>query len=378
MNVSFFMPTKVVMAEECIQKLKALLSEFGKTALIVTGMNSAKVNGSLQDVTEALSTMNIGYSIYDRVMANPTVACVYEGAAVAKQEHADFIIGIGGGSPMDAAKAIALLAVQDIPEEELFLNKFGKEALPLVMVPTTAGTGSEVTANSILTSDILQTKKSISSPILFPKLAFLDAKYTRSLPMRITVNTALDALSHAVEGMLSVRSTELSNYIAVEGIKKITQCFRYLSPELDNEAARLTMDIREKLLYGSMLAGIVIAHTGTCAVHAMGYSLTYYKNIDHGRANALLLPSFLRYTSKSDKETAAKILTAMDLKTVDEFETLFLRLVGDRETISLKELERFTEVSVKAKSISNSKVIPEKEDIYNIYYRSLCISDILN
>ncbi len=378
MNVNFFMPTKVIMGENCIGNNKELLKEYGQTALIITGMNSAKRSGSLQDITEALDAIGIAYFVYDRVMENPTVACVYEGASIAKQKKVDFIIGIGGGSPMDAAKAIALLAVQEIPEEDLFLNKFGKDALPVVMIPTTAGTGSEVTANSILTSDILQTKRSISTPILFPKLAFLDVRYTKTLPMRITVNTALDALSHAVEGMLSVRSTEFSNYIAVESIKRITQCLRYLSPEHDSEPAKLTTDIREKLLYGSMLAGMVIAHTGTCAVHAMGYLLTYYKNIDHGRANALLLPSFLRFTSRNDINTTAKILSAMELKTVDEFEAVFLRLIDDREEITVKELERFTEASVKAKSITNSKIIPEKEDIYNIYFRSLHISDILN
>ncbi len=371
MNINYFMPTKVIMTDECVRKNTSLLKEFGKTALIVTGLNSSRNNGSLEDITEALSSLDIRFHVYDRVMANPTVSCVYEGAAYAKEMGADFIIGIGGGSPMDAAKAIALLAVTEVPEEELFLNQFRQEALPLVMIPTTAGTGSEVTPYSILTSDRLQTKKSISSPVLFPKLALLDAKYMKYLPMPTTINTALDALSHAVEGMMSIRSTELSNYIAGESIKKITQCLKYLSPDSDLNTSILTMDIREKLLYGSMLAGIVISHTGTTAVHAMGYSLTYYKNIDHGRANALLLPSFLRFTAKSDMELVNKILICMGLESIDEFETLFLRLIGEREYISAKELERFTELASIAKNISNSKVVPTKEDIYNIFFRSM-------
>lgn len=376
MNIKFFMPTKVIMEDDCVAKNAALLKEYGQRALIVTGANSAKNNGSLQDITEALSALDIQYHIYDKVMVNPTVSCVYEGAAYAKKMNVDFVIGIGGGSPMDAAKAIALLAVQDIPEEELFICKFNDKALPLVMIPTTAGTGSEVTANSILTSDKLQTKRSINSQVLFPKLALLDAKYMKNLPMNITVNTALDALSHAVEGMLSIRSTEVSNLFAVESIRKITQCLPHLSAGDDQNISNLTMNIREKLLYGSMLAGIVISHTGTTAVHAMGYSLTYFKNIDHGRANALLLPSFLKFTAKSDPETVKKILVSMGLNTLDDFEALFLGLIGEREQITGKELDCFTGISINARSVSNSKVIPTKEDIYNIFSRGLQVTDI--
>jgi alcohol dehydrogenase class IV len=274
---------------------------------------------------------------------------------------------------MDASKLIALLAVQEIPEEELFLGKYDEVALPSVLIPTTAGTGSEVTPYAILTNDKVQTKKSISTPLIFPKLALLDAKYMRNLPMTTTIHTALDALSHAIEGMLTVRSSELINQIAAESIKKIVQCLRYLAPDKDHSVTGLTIDIREKLLYGSMLAGIVITHTGTTAVHSMGYSLTYFKNIDHGRANGLLLPSYLRFTAKNDPELVKKILTIMGLNTIDEFEALFLRLLGNRERITEKELERYTSITMQAKNIHNSKVVPSKEDISNIFSRSLQI-----
>jgi alcohol dehydrogenase class IV len=373
MKNNFYMPTKVIMEDDCIRKSAQLLKEFGQKAFIVTGANSAKNNGSLEDVTEALSSQGIEYIIFDKVMANPTVACVYEGAERVRENNADFVIGIGGGSPMDAAKAIALLAVQEIPEQELFLANFTDQVLPLVLIPTTAGTGSEVTPYSILTNDKSQTKTSISTPYIFPKLALLDAKYMKNLPITVTIHTALDALSHAIEGMLSVRSTEMSNSIAAESIRKLTPCLRNLLPGKVLSSTSITLDIREKLLYGSMLAGIVISHTGTTAVHSMGYSLTYFKNIDHGRANGLLLPSFLRFTVKSDPDTPKRILELMGLETIDEFEAFFLELLGEREQISEKELERFASIAVNAKNIPNSKVVPTKEDIINIYTRSLQI-----
>lgn len=370
----FYMPTKVIMSEEGIVNNAARLKEFGKKALIVTGSASAKICGALAEVTQALQEQGISYDIYDRIKSNPTVASVYEGSAYAKEAGSQFVMAIGGGSVMDAAKVIALLAVQEIDEEELFLGAYGLEVLPVIMIPTTAGTGSEVTPYAILTNDKRQTKTSITSPLLFPRIAFLDARYTKSLPMAVTINTALDALSHAIEGMLTVRATVVSNSIAAESIAKISQCLRSLSPGKElSEASQLPIDVREKLLYGSMLAGVVITHTATTVVHSMGYSLTYFKNVDHGRANGLLLPSFLRFVSKHDPEAVKKILSAMGVDTMDELEAIFLRLLGEREQITAKELERYSAIAVQAKNLTNSRVIPTREDIENIYARSLQI-----
>ena len=374
MNMNFYMPTKVIMSEGCIVKHAQLMKEYGEKALIVAGANSARLSGALQDVTDALQSQGIEYELYDRIKSNPTVASVYEGAEIAREKGAKFIIGIGGGSPMDAAKAIALLAVQELSEEELFSAKYSNQVLPIILIPTTAGTGSEVTPYSILTNDIKQTKTSISSPFLFPRIAFLDARYTKSLSMTTTINTALDALSHSIEGMLTVRAGYASNALAMESIQKISQCLGSLSPsEVVDQDNKLTIDIREKLLYGSMLAGVVIAHTGTTAVHSMGYCLTYFKNVDHGRANGLLLPSFLRFVSKTDNDSVKKVLLAMGVGTLDELEAIFLRLLGDREQITTKELERFVSIAIHAKNVVNSKVQPTKEDIENIYTRSLTV-----
>lgn len=374
MNVNFFMPTKVIMEDNCILKNVALLNDMGERALIVTGTYSGKQSGALQDVIDALTMAGKQYVLYDKVMNNPTVASVYEGAELAKRNKVDFVIGIGGGSPMDAAKAIALLATQEIPEEKLFQGKFQKEALPMIMIPTTAGTGSEVTPYAILTNIRLQTKTSIATPLIFPKYALLDAKYMLNLPIGITINTALDALSHAIEGMLSVRSTDISDFIAMESIRNITGVLKYLVPETGKEAgSKLSKEVREKLLYGSMLAGIVITHTGTTAVHSMGYSLTYFKDIPHGRANALLLPSFLRFVAKSNPESIRKILSATDYKSLDEFETQILLLLGDLDQITQEEVERYASIAIQAKNIQNSRVAPDKDALINIYMRSLQI-----
>ncbi len=372
MELNFYMPTKVIMGKDCICGNAALIKETGSRAMLVTGAHSAKNNGSLKDVTDTLDEAGLSYVIYDKVMSNPTIECVYRGAELAKQNQVDMIIGIGGGSPMDAAKAIALLAVQEVSEEELFAGKYKRQALPLIMVPTTAGTGSEVTPYSILTNDKAQTKTSVADPVLFPRISFLDAAYMKDMPYITTVNTALDALSHAVEGMLSVRASQVTDAIAQESIQNIAEGLADLNnPEYRNRCGFLPAATREKLLYGSMLAGIVIAHTGTTAVHSMGYSLTYFKNIDHGRANALLLPSFLRYADQGDSKTVQKILSAMKLDTLEEFENLFQVLLGDREQLNEDEIIQYSGIAIQAKNIQNSRIIPTREDLIGLYSRSL-------
>ncbi len=374
MNINFYMPTRIIMGKDCIRDQAVLMKDLGHRALIVTGTTSAVKNGALKDVTEALESQRITYDIYDKIRSNPSVESVYEGAQCARKFGSEFVIGIGGGSPMDAAKAIALLAIQDIREEELFSGKYAGGALPIILVPTTAGTGSEVTPYSILTNDTKQTKTSMSTPLMFPKLAFLDARYTATLPLTETVHTALDAFSHAIEGMLTNKATELTNQLALESIDRVAHCLKQIIPaRLNNESSQLSQSIREKLLSGSLLAGIVIAHTGTTAVHSMGYCLTYFKNVDHGRANALLLPSFLRFYAKSDPEPVKKILKASGSASIDEFEAIFLKLLGEREEITQKELERYTTIAAQAKNVLNSRVTPTREDIEYIYTRSLKI-----
>lgn len=364
MNLNFYMPTKVIMGEDCILKNAGLFTTLGKKAMLVTGANSAKVNGSQDDVIKALESVHIPYIIYDKVMSNPTVPCVYEGARVAKENEVDFIIAIGGGSPMDAGKAMALLACQDIKEEDIFLGKFSEQVLPMAFVPTTAGTGSEVTPYSILTNDKAQTKTSISTPKLFPTISFLDAKYMDSLSLTTTINTAIDALSHAVEGMISVRASVLSDALALESIRNIASCFEEL------QDGKISRESREKLLYGSMLAGVVISHTGTTAVHSMGYSLTYFKDIDHGRANGLLLGGFLEFVEKSKPELILSMLNAMNLNSVKEFSTLMDQLFGEKEEITVEEMENYTTISMKAKNIKNSSVEPDYQVVLDIYKKS--------
>ena len=288
MQFTFQAKTKVFFGEDCLSANKASLAQLGSRALIVTGKTSGAASGALSDLEKILDDLGGAWALFDAVENNPSLDTVAAGAALAAAFSPDFIVGIGGGSPLDAAKAIAVLAVNDIRPVDLFNNQFTNTPLPVAAIPTTAGTGSEVTPYAILTRDDLQTKKSFGNELTFPAFAFLDAKYTASMPEEVAVHTAVDAFSHALEGFLNKRSTSMSDMISVASMGVFGECIPSLRARLFDK------DTRERLLYMSMLAGIVISQTGTTSVHSMGYCLTYFKSVPHGKANGLLLGEYLK------------------------------------------------------------------------------------
>jgi alcohol dehydrogenase class IV len=383
MNLTYLMPVRVIMDEDCLFKNRSLLAELGKKAFIVTGRNSARANGAYDDAVRALEANGQGHVLFDRVMSNPTESCVYQAAGECKKERCDFVLAIGGGSPMDAAKAIAVLAVNDIPREKLFSRAF-TSALPIAAAPTTAGTGSETTPYSVLVDTGSPDesrfpdgrgaapgpfKRSVGSPLLFPRFAFLDVQYTFGLGRDNTVNTAIDALSHAIEGMLCVRANYLSDMLAREAITLILDCFDSLIA-FPTDPRSLPAAVREKLLLASSIAGMVISQSGTSVVHSMGYMFTLNWGTDHGRANGLLMKSFLawcRAREKADPSVSPRIpalcsALGMDL---ERFCGALETLLGNREKASAAELDTWGATSMK--NAANTYIQPTQEEIAGMF-----------
>jgi len=356
MQFGFKIGTKVLFGKGCLIQNKELVAKCGKRALIVTGKNSAKASGALSHVEEILKEYNIDYSIYDRVENNPSLENVAEGGKAAREFKADFIIGIGGGSPLDASKAIAVLAVNDIEPLDLYKNVFENKPLPIVAIPTTAGTGSEVTPYSILTRDDIKTKMSFGNEDTFPKLAFIDATYTESMPYETAVDTAVDALSHAMEGYLSKRSTPVSDVLALEAMKVFSECTNAI---IDNN---IDFNIREKLLYVSMLGGMVISHTGTTIIHGLGYSLTYFKGIPHGRANGYFMQEYLKFNYEAVGEKINKILELFKVSSIDEFGDIIEKMVKKDLSLSSEEIKNYAALTMKQRITSyNARQVNEKD-----------------
>ncbi|HOM01882.1 MAG TPA: iron-containing alcohol dehydrogenase family protein [Acetivibrio sp.] len=361
MNFKFKIGTKVLFGRECVKENKGIFKDFGKRALFVTGKNSAKASGALKDVIFVLEEYGIDYEIYDRVLNNPTLENVKEGAEAARKFNADFIIGIGGGSPLDASKAVAVLAKNDIEPVDLYKNVFGNKPLPIIAIPTTAGTGSEITPYSILTRDDMKTKKSFGNEDTFPVVAFIDARYTESMSYETTVDTALDAFTHALEGYLGRRSTPVSDILAVEAIRIFGECLQNL---VEN---KFDYDVREKLLYMSMLGGMVISHTGTTIIHGMGYSLTYFKDIPHGRANGMLVKEYLKYNYEAAKEKIDNVLSLLGVASIEALGEIIDRLIPTKPLLTKEEIELYAGLAMKQNStLSNARTVV-KEDMEEIF-----------
>lgn len=359
----YYMPTEVFCGKDIVNKKADLFLNYGKKAFIITGRNSSKRNGSLDDVISILKEKNIHYCIFNEIEEKPSLEIVARAADIGKREEVDFIIGIGGGSPIDAAKGIGILIRnKDIHVEELFSQQ-QFESIPIIALPTTAGTGTEVTPYAIFTDHKMKTKRNFSQKV-FPKIAFLDPKYLMTTSEDVTINTAVDALSHLIEGYLTTKANFLSDATAEKGMKLFGQCMEAL------ENRKFTYKIREKLLLVSTLGGKVIAQTGTSLPHGMGYPLTYFKGVPHGKANGILLKEYLNLCS--NKEKVNNIFTCMGLSNIEEFGVFIEKIIDKDIIIGEEEINQYVEAMVSNEAkLKNHPDKVTKEDILKIYTDSM-------
>lgn len=290
MEFNICMPVRMIGGKDCVIKNKNVFSSFGKRCLIVTGGSSAERSGALTDVAEALTLQGIEYFVFNKVTENPLVSTVIEGGKAARDFGADFIIGIGGGSPLDASKAVAICAENpDYDIEGLYNRPVPSKALPVILVGTTSGTGSEVTGVSVLTNDRDMTKKSISGPDCYGAVSFLDPKYTYTMGYNTTVSTALDAFAHSIEGWFSEKCCDIAEYYGRLCLPMIFDGLSVLceTKEIPEE------ELRDKLYYGSVYAGLELNICGAAFPHTVGYVLTENFGIPHGRACTAFMPLLL-------------------------------------------------------------------------------------
>lgn len=363
MKFNYLMPTQMYFGKDAVLNNKEVFSTIGTKALIVTGRSSAKKNGSYDDIRRALEANDIAYHLFDEVEENPSLETIEKGSQMGKENKVDFVIGIGGGSPMDAAKAMAVFIKNpQINKDNIFEAK-ALDSLPVVAVATTSGTGSEMTQYSIVTSDKEETKKNLGQSV-FPKLSFLDSKYTYDLPDHITINTSIDAFTHLLEGYLNTNSTVMSDIYGEKGLQLFESCFKKLvSHDLDHE-------FRDNVMLASALAGIQIAQSGTSLPHGMGYPLTYFKGMPHGLANGVLTVAYLR--TFKDQTKINKVLELLGMTSLDQLEAVFDQLIDVEIDITAEEIEAYSKdfFSNKGK-LENHLEEVTLDDIREIYTSSL-------
>lgn len=329
--MKYYMPVKIYDEYGAVEKHAGELASFGKKALIVTGRTSAVKCGALADVTEALQQNGTEWCVFPEVEENPSVETVMKAREYGLAENADFVIGIGGGSPMDAAKAIALMMKhRDCGADRLYDASLSSEALPVIAVPTTCGTGSEVTGVSVLTRHDKLTKGSIPQRI-FPEIALVDGKYLAAAPETVITATALDALAHMLESALMKAGNDFSRMAVEKGL----QVWSRSKPVLEGKREASPADY-ENLLRASTFAGIAIAQTGTSIPHALSYPVTYDIGLAHGRAVGYFLPGFLREAPEKDR---LQLLSLAGFEDLGDF-SAFVRGILREVNVPLSTLER--------------------------------------
>lgn len=286
----FHLPTRVVTGVGCAARLGAEGAALGRHALLVCGASAARRAGFLDPLCASLASAPVAVSLFAEVRGEPTLDLVEAGIAQLRNDGCDVVIGVGGGSAMDTAKAIAGLACLPGSVAEYFQGRsLEGPGLPLITVPTTAGSGAEVTKNAVLSDPARQCKESIRSDDWFARVALVDPELTRSLLPSVTAATGSDALCQAIEAFVSIGASPTTDALAGEAIRRIGRSLVWAYQDGDDLEARADM------LYGSLLAGIALANARLGAVHGLAHPLGIRFGIPHGTVCGLLLPHVMAY-----------------------------------------------------------------------------------
>jgi alcohol dehydrogenase len=290
-TLRFFQTTpRLVMAAGALDSIAAEVARLGgKKVLVVTDPGLVK-SGIVERLENILAGAKLKFSRFDQVPPDPPYEVASQAAEVALAENAQVIIGIGGGSALDIAKVASVLASNKQPVADMFgIDRIAKPGLKTILVPTTAGTGSEATPIAILSDHHEKLKKGIVSPHLFPAAAVLDPELTLGLPQAVTAATGMDALIHAVEAFTSRNATNMTDMLALEAMEL---CFHNLRTAYADGG---NLEARSAMMEGSLLAGMAFANAGVTAVHAFAYPIGAEYHIPHGVANSIMLAAVMEF-----------------------------------------------------------------------------------
>jgi alcohol dehydrogenase class IV len=301
----FNTPTTVVFGSGSINSIKGQVSRLGcKKPLVITGPRLGS-SSLLDELRRPIEESGMEFRVYDRVSPEPPAETIAEAVGVIRQGGYDLLVGFGGGSTMDFAKIASILAVHDARIEDMAGNdRVPAKGLPTIMVPTTSGSGSEVSPVAVLSFPDQGMKRGIASLRLIPDAALVDPVLTLGLPSEITANTGVDALIHGIESFLSVKANPLSENLSLMACENIARNLV--------RAVRFGGDLeaREGMSLGSLAAGLAFSMAGTAAVHALAYPLGGQFHVPHGAANAVMLRPLLEFNLPACQERFARLAMA--------------------------------------------------------------------
>lgn len=323
----FKTPEYTLIGSKALEEAKPYLKKCGKKALIVTGKHVV-LSDMMVELKKALEEIGIAYFVFDGITGEPTNVMIDEGIAAYKENGCDFCIGIGGGSPLDSAKAIAAMITNEGKIADYNGKVIEKPIPPVVAIPTTAGTGSEATQFTVITDVEKDIKMLLKGGYLVPKIAIVDPAYTYSAPKSITAATGMDALTHAIEAYTSRKALPVTDTLAVSAVKRIMKYLPAAYKDGSDEKARYEMSV------ASYEAGICINNSTVTLVHGMSRPIGALFHVAHGISNAMLLTKCLAFALDGAYEKFANLGREIGAATAED----------DDKTASEKFIEALNEI----------------------------------
>ncbi|MGN1130273.1 MAG: iron-containing alcohol dehydrogenase [Ruminococcus sp.] len=323
----FAIPSHIISGAGVLSESAPYIETMGNKAFIVTGKHVA-VSAMMAELLNLLDKINISYEIFNGITGEPTDKMIEQGVKLYKSSGCDFIIGIGGGSPLDSAKAIAAMSVNSGKISDYNGVEITGTIPPLVAIPTTAGTGSEATKFTVITDSEKNIKMLLKGDVLIPQLAIVDSSFTVSSPKPVTAATGLDALTHAVEAYTSKKAIPLTDTFAVSAVKRIMKYLPVAYNEPENKQARQQMSL------AALEAGICINNSSVTIVHGMSRPIGALFHVPHGMSNAMLIKECLSFAKSGAYEKFANLgyETGVADKT-DSIETAADKFIDSLQTI---------------------------------------------
>ena len=376
-HFSFSIPQNIYFGWGCLNDLpEAAIKTGAKKAFIVSGPHLKKA-GYVELCAEKLKQADIDSEAFTETEGNPSTDTVEKATDLFKASGADLIVAFGGGSPLDVAKAVAVLGTYGgkITDYE-GVGKVPGPVVPMIAIPTTAGTGSEVTSFSVITDHSRNYKLTVGSTYLLPSYVILDPELITTVPLKTSAYCGVDALVHALEAYLSLASSPFSDMMALQALELIGSNIRaYVADRKDHEAA-------EGMLLGSHFAGIAFSHARLGDVHAMSHPVSAYFDVAHGLANAVLLPTVVDFNAQTDTGKYYEIYRRVAVSPVakDEFRTeylanelrflnTFLGIPNSLKSVGVdsSKFEAMAEDAMKSGNIAVNPRVTVKEDILQMY-----------
>ncbi|MCL4370637.1 MAG: iron-containing alcohol dehydrogenase [Chloroflexi bacterium] len=376
------MPGRLVVGPGCARTAGAELKKLGGSKVLIVTDKGVEAAGVLVGILESLQASGVAYTIYSGVEPNPSIRCVHEAAALYKAEGCDCLLGIGGGSSMDTAKVAG--AVLNNPEMDVRamegVGKFPNRIPPMLAIPTTCGTGAEVTPTGVITDTETHYKFPVMHSYLYPAVSLIDGNLLTKLPGKVVASTGMDALCHAAESYTNLNTNPISDALDLKAISMISD---WLRPAVANQ----NLEAMSNMVLASTIAGMGFANTRVTIVHSMSHPVSGFYGVPHGVANAVLLPYVMDFNLIGNAQRFADIAEAMgeDTLGLTTMEAAHLapkavrelsKDVGIPETfkelgVTYEHLDAMIEDTFKSGNVAVNPVKVNRDDIRAIYKRAI-------